>query len=72
MQKWLPIDIGEESRRTVIEIASHVAHRLQTGEQVEAVVAARERQMRNQSDVPWMPYSIARGYAGLAIFYGYF
>jgi lantibiotic biosynthesis protein len=71
-QKWLPIDLCKESRRIVIEIALHIAHRLQTGEQVEAVVAAMDRQMRNQSNVPWMPYSIARGYAGLAIFYGYF
>jgi hypothetical protein len=67
---WQPILTGELATAAV-DAARTVSLRLQSQELVEEA-AARTRQ---QTDFPrsahWIPYTIAQGYAGLAVLWGY-
>jgi hypothetical protein len=68
MVEWKPSCVNDDG---VLEaIALDIARRLQTPEQVQAIVAAADAQRGIRSPgMSWTPCSIARGYAGLAIFY---
>jgi hypothetical protein len=60
-----------EKARAALSMARTVASRLRERSQIEAAVAAAEKQTAYPLGVRWLPHGVAQGYAGLSILWGY-
>jgi hypothetical protein len=67
---WKPVLVGERATAAVLA-ARDVSLRLKTPERVEAAAAAALAQTAYPKSTHWIPYTIAQGYAGLALLWGY-
>jgi lantibiotic biosynthesis protein len=67
---WKSVLTGELAT-TAVHAARDVSLRLKTPEQVEAAAAAALAQTAYPRTTHWFPYTIAQGYAGLALLWGY-
>ena len=63
---WRPA-LGGEQARAAVGIAREVATRLRWRQQVDAAAMRAQRQTAFPESINWRPYSIAQGYAGLAL-----
>jgi hypothetical protein len=67
---WKPVLTGDLATAAVC-VARDVSLRLRTPQQVEAAVAVAREQTAFPHTTHWIPYTIAQGYAGLAVLWGY-
>ncbi len=58
-------------REAALSIAREIARRLDTQEKVQDAIAASTQQTLSTYAIPWRGHAVARGYAGLALFYGH-
>jgi hypothetical protein len=67
---WKPILAGDLAVKAV-EVARSVAARLCSQNVLAAAIEAARTQTGFPRIVPWIPYSVAQGYSGLALLWGY-
>jgi hypothetical protein len=67
---WKPVLTGDLATAAV-HAARDVSLRLKTPERVEAAAAVALAQSAYPRSTHWIPYTIAQGYAGLALLWGY-
>jgi len=67
---WKPVLTGDLAAEAV-RVAREVSARLRSPEQVAEAAAAAQAQTKFQPFIRWVPYTVAQGYAGLAVLWGY-
>ena len=67
---WKPVLTGDLAAEAV-RVARDVSDRLRSPERVEEAAAAAEVQTNFPNTIRWVPHTVAQGYAGLALLWGY-